>query len=91
MDSLMTDMKKIDHNDNFCASLRSLGERSPDYINQVIASFSPEQKKFVTDLLQTRKITIQKQTGGQQEVVSRKFIKVKRRLQPGSEAAMQQQ
>jgi len=91
MDSLLTDIKKVDHNDNFCASLRSLGERSPDYINQVIANFSPEQKKFVTDLLQTKKITIQKPDGGAQEVVSRKFIKVKRRIQPGSEAAIQQQ
>jgi len=47
----MSDIKTIDHNETFCTSLRSLGERSPAYINQVIASFSAEQKKFVSDLL----------------------------------------
>lgn len=42
LDQLNIPSKKIDHNENFCASLRSLGERSPEYINQVIASFSDE-------------------------------------------------
>lgn len=79
MDTLMTDIKKIDHNENFCTSLRSLGERSPAYINTVIESFTPEQKKFLTDLLQTRKVTISK-PDGQEEMVSRKLIKVKRRI-----------
>jgi hypothetical protein len=84
---LMTDIKKIDHNETFCTSLRSLGERSPDYINSVISNFSPEHKKFVSDLLQTRKIIIAKPDGGQEEV-SRKLVKVKRRIQPGSQAAL---
>jgi hypothetical protein len=76
---LMSDIKKIDHNENFCNCLRSLGERSPEYINQVIASFSPDQKKFVSDLLQTRKIVIAG-PNGEKEMVSRKVIKVKRRI-----------
>lgn len=90
LDTLITDIKKIDHNENFCTSLRSLGERSPEYINQVIAAFTPEQRKFLTDMLQTKKVTIQK-SDGQEEMVSRKLIKVKRRIQPGSQAALQQQ
>ena len=56
----------------------------------MIASFSAEQKKYVSDLLQTRKVAIAK-PDGQAELVSRKLIKVKRRIQPGSQAALQQQ
>ena len=33
LDQLIIPFKKIDHNENFCIALRSLGERSPDYIN----------------------------------------------------------
>lgn len=87
---LTSEIKKIDHSENFCATLRSLGERSPEYINQVIESFTPEQKKFVSQLLQTRKVTIAQPNGEKQEVM-RRVIKVKRRIQPGSQAALQQQ
>lgn len=29
----MSDIKSLDHNETFCTSLRSMGQRSPEYIN----------------------------------------------------------
>jgi hypothetical protein len=83
LDLLTATFKKIDHNENFCNALRSLGQRSPQYINELIASFSESHRKFVTDLLQTRKIVFQED--GEEKTVSRKLIKVKRRFQPAQQ------
>ena len=76
--------KTEDENMLFCAALRSLSQRSPEDINNIIAGFSEANKAKVTDLLsKTQFKFIDKQ--GQVQQVQRKIVKVKRRAGEGGQ------
>ena len=70
--------KTEDENMLFCSALRSLSQRSPEDINNIIAGFSEANKAKVTDLLsKTQFKFVDKQ--GQVQQVQRKIVRVKRK------------
>ena len=78
IDMMKCPIKTEDENTIFCTALRSLSQRSPQDINDIISGFSPENKSKVTDLLsKTQFKFVDKQ--GQVQQVQRKIVRVKRR------------
>lgn len=51
MDTMKTPIKADDENQIFCNALRSLQQRSPAEINEILNSFEQSKKSKVADLL----------------------------------------
>ena len=67
----------------FCNALRSLSQRSPGEINNIINQLEPQQKKFIGELFQAKKIEVT-QNNGEQVTVTRRIVKVQRRTKPAT-------
>lgn len=58
LDCLESPVKKMDEKTEFREALRSLGQRAPTELNQLIQMLGEEKKKFVTDLFQLQKVDL---------------------------------
>ena len=74
--------KDADENMIFCTALRSLSQRSPEDINQIISQFSDTNKAKVTDLLSKTQFKFVDKTGEVQRV-HRKIVRVRRKMGGG--------
>lgn len=63
MDLLNAPVKKQDEFSSFNQALRQLHNKDASYINNLVAQLSEEQKKFLREHIETRRITIET-TGG---------------------------
>lgn len=81
MDLLNAPVKKQDEFGTFNTVLRQLHNKDPQYINNLVAQLSEEQKKFLREHIETRRIKIEHK--GVETEVARRIISVKRR-NPGS-------
>lgn len=77
MDYLNAPVKKQDEFAMFNQVLRHLHNKDPQYINNLIAQLNEEQKKFLREHIETRRITIEHK--GVATEVARRIISVKRR------------
>jgi len=77
MDMLNAPFKKTDEFNFFNNQFRSLHERDSTYINNLVQQMEEGDRKFLKELFETKRITIEKD-GVPQDVV-RRIITVKKR------------
>lgn len=82
MDLLNAPFKKMDEFLAFNEALSTLYGRDPQYINNLIAQLPEEEKKFLKEHTETKRIKIEHK--GIETEVARRIIKVKRRGGVGS-------
>ena len=83
MDLLNAPVKKQDEFATFNQVLRQLHNKDPQYINNLVAQLSEEQKKFLREHIETRRIKIEHK--GVETEVARRIISVKRRTAGGNQ------
>jgi|APCry1669189241_1035207.scaffolds.fasta_scaffold161338_1 pimeloyl-CoA synthetase len=89
MDMLNAPFKKTDEFNFFNNQFRSLHERDSTYINNLVQQMEEGDRKFLKELFETKRITIEKD-GVPQDVV-RRIITVKKRGGVSSGAPNQHQ
>ena len=87
MDLLNAPFKKMDEFATFNEALTTLYRKDPQYINNLIAQLPEDEKKFLKEHTETKRIKIEHK--GIETDVARRIIKVKRRGGVGSGLAGQ--
>lgn len=85
MDLLNAPFKKVDEFIIFNEALSTLYRKDPQYINNLIAQLPDNDKKFLKEHTETKRVKIEHK--GVETNVARRIIKVKRRGGVGSGAA----
>ena len=80
MDLLNAPFKKCDEFAIFNQQLRQLHAKDPAYINNLVAQLSDEERKFLKEHVETKRIKIAHK--GVEQEVARRIITVKRRGAP---------
>lgn len=77
MDLLVAPFKKADEFAIFNQQLRNLHSRDPTYVNNLVAQLQEDEKKFLKQLVETKRIVVELK--GVETQVARRIISVKRR------------
>jgi len=76
MDVLESPLQKVDTRLKFCDALRSLSQKSPADLQNLVNALPPKQKKFVMESFQAQSVQL---SGGENKTATRRIVKVVRR------------
>ena len=82
MDMISSPIKKCDEFGIFNTQLRHLHSRDPNYVNNLVAQLNEHEKKFLKQLVETKRVEIDYK--GVKTEVARRIIHAKRRVGPSA-------